>query len=84
MTHEDPAAGARPLYEIAAEIIRDWKRPYFGAVPYLDAMRHLEDIGGRFGEQDADEIVMYFLSNAGSWRGAVARQVKEELEEMIS
>jgi hypothetical protein len=75
---------SRPLHEIAAEIICDWKRPYFGAVPYLDAMRYLGDIDDEFGDQDADEIVVYFLSNAASWRGATARRVKTELKEMIS
>ena len=27
----------RPLYEIARDIRKDWKNPYFGAKPYLDA-----------------------------------------------
>lgn len=81
---QEAAAGDRPLYEIAAEIIGDWKKPYFGAVPYLDAMRYLDGIDGKFGDQDADEIVMYFLSNAAYWHGAVARRVKAELNEMVS
>lgn len=74
----------RPLYEIAAEIAGDWKRVYFGAVPYLNAMRYLDGIDDSIGDQDADEIVAYFLSNAASWRGPVARRVKAELKEMIS
>lgn len=74
----------RPLHEIAAEIIADWKRPYFGAVPYLDAMRYLDGTDDAFGEQDAGAIVAYFLNNAGTWRGPVARRVKAELKEMTS
>ena len=84
MPQQEPAAGDRLLCEIAAEILGDWKNPYFGAVPYLDAMCRLESTDDQFGEQDGDEIVAYFLSNAASWRGAVARRVKAELNEMIS
>jgi hypothetical protein len=29
---------SRPLSQIAKEIKNDWKKVYFGAVPYLDAM----------------------------------------------
>jgi hypothetical protein len=34
----------RLLYEIAREIRKDWTKPYFGAVPYLEAMETLKDI----------------------------------------
>jgi hypothetical protein len=32
----------RPLSEIAKEIRTDWKKLYFGAVPYLEAMETLD------------------------------------------
>jgi hypothetical protein len=70
----------RPLYAIAREIRADWKKPYFGAVPYLDAMGSLENICGMYGQDDARSIVLYFLSNASSWRGPVAKRVKAELK----
>lgn len=73
----------RPLHVIAAEIKADWKRPYFGAVPYLDAMAQLTSITDKFGYDDADDVVMYFLSNANTWRGETARRVKAELKGMI-
>jgi hypothetical protein len=34
----------RSLSTIAREIAQDWTRPYFGAVPYLNAMRSLDSI----------------------------------------
>jgi hypothetical protein len=75
--------GPRPIHEIADEIGRNWKNVYFGAVPYLNAMQYLESITDKFGEDDADEVIIYFLSNAKTWRGDVARRVKAELNGML-
>ncbi len=72
----------RPLYEIAREIEKDWKRPYFGAVPYLEAMGYLNSIEDNFIEDSGESVVLYFLANAGTWRGEVARRVKTELKSM--
>lgn len=72
----------RPIYEIAAEIRSDWKNPYFGAVPYLDAMHELNDIKDNFYEDSGQSVVLYFLANANTWRGETARRVKKELKEM--
>jgi hypothetical protein len=74
----------RPLYSIAAEIRRDWVRPYFGAVPYLDAMQHLGDITDRFYYDEGSSIVRYFLANATTWKGETARRVKAELKAMLN
>ena len=73
----------RELYVIAAEIKEDWKPPYFGAVPYIRALACLTRLSDSYGDQDADEIVMYFLSNARTWRGETAKRIKAELREMI-
>ena len=70
----------RALATIAAEIRADWKKPYFGAVPYLDAMRQLQSINDQFGLDDARSIVLYFLANAGTWRGETAKRIKAELK----
>ena len=72
----------RPLHVIAAEIRADWRNVYFGAVPYLQAMARLDKITDRFGDDHADDVVIYFLSNATTWRGPVARRVKAELKAM--
>ena len=73
----------RPLKVIAAEIVADWKKPYFGAVPYLSAMRQLDDVHGAYYYDSAASVVRYFLANAQSWRGETARRVKAELKAMV-
>jgi hypothetical protein len=72
----------RPLYEIAAEIRKDWTKVYFGAVPYLEAMGTLNSINDDYYMDSAKSVVMYFLSNATTWRGDTARRVKAELKSM--
>ena len=72
----------RPLYVIANEIAFDWRKPYFGAVPYLDAMATLDNITENYGLDSGKSIVVYFLGNATTWRGETARRIKKELHEM--
>ena len=75
----------RPLATIAREISIDWRpRVYFGAVPYLEAMRTLISINDDYGADSAKSIVLYFLANANTWRGPVARRVKAELKAMAA
>ncbi len=71
---------SRPIYEIAAEIRRDWTRPYFGAEPYLSAMRSLDSIHDDYIYDSGKSIVLYFLANANTWKGETARRVKAELK----
>jgi hypothetical protein len=73
----------RPLHIIAAEIKTDWKNVYFGAVPYLDAMATLDSVHQSYYAEDGVTQVIYFLSNATSWRGDTARRVKAELKAMV-
>lgn len=73
---------SRPLHTIARDIRANWTKPYFGAVPYLDAMRSLDTINDKYGYDDARGIVTYFLANAGTWRGDAARTIKAELKSM--
>lgn len=72
----------RPIYEIAADIRADWKKPYFGAVPYLEAMGSLDNIADNYFYDTGRSVVLYFLSNATTWKGEVARRVKAELKGM--
>jgi len=71
----------RPICEIAEEIRRDWKQPYYGAVPYLGAMSDLYGINDRYGEDSGKSVVLYFLSNANTYKGAVAKRCKAELKQ---
>lgn len=73
----------RSLSEIAYEIKQDWKKVYFGAAPYLNAMFSLDDIKDNYGLDSGREIVAYFLSNATSWRGETAKRIKNELKQML-
>jgi len=72
----------RPLYVIASEIRKDWKKVYFGAVPYLDAMSTLDSIEDNYIMDSGKSIVLYFLSNASTWRGETAKRIKAELKAM--
>lgn len=72
----------RPIYVIAEEIEQDWRKPYFGAVPYLTAMSELDSIDDSYYFDSGRSIVLYFLSNANTWRGETARRVKAELRSM--
>lgn len=84
MAKKEENKKVRPLYEIAKEIRNDWgSKIYFGAKPYLGAMLTLDKITDRYMCDDAKTIVRYFLGNASSWRGDVARRVKKELNAMI-
>ena len=74
---------SRPIHAIARDIQRDWAKPYFGAVPYLQAMRALSEISDKFYYDDAESVVRYFLANAGQWRGDKAREIKAELKAML-
>ena len=75
----------RTFAEIAREIRAVWKNPYFGAVPYIEAMNHLRtnDPNELYLFEDARTIVNYFLANAATWRGDDARRIKAELKAMI-
>lgn len=72
----------RPLSVIANEIKKDWKNVYFGAIPYLMAMECLNSINDNYGMDSAKSIVLYFLSNASTWRGEKAKAIKAELKKL--
>lgn len=73
---------SRPIFEIAREIRKDWKKVNYVAEPYLKAMEQLITIQDLYFFDTAVGVVLYFLSNANSWKGEVARRVKAELKEM--
>lgn len=79
----------RALSEIAEEIRRTWVRKdgtpcvYFGAAPYLEAMRTLTKITDSYFYDSGDDVVRYFLANANTYRGETARRVKAELRAML-
>lgn len=82
---------SRLISDIAAEAYADMKavkgksvgQGFPAAYPYLDAMLDLNSIKDSYGHDSAKSIVLYFLSNASSWRGDVARRIKAELKELV-
>jgi len=74
----------RGLDTIAREIFKEWSNVHYTAAPYLQAMASLSGINSVYGCDDAESIVAYFLSNAGSWRGESARRIKAELRKMLA
>ena len=70
----------RSISSIAYEIGVYWDKPYFGAVPYLNAMKSIGTIDEMYGADSAKSIVLYFLSNATTWRGEHAKRIKAELK----
>ncbi|HEY8310546.1 MAG TPA: hypothetical protein VIG47_08320 [Gemmatimonadaceae bacterium] len=74
----------RTLKRIAQDIRLDWgNKMYFGAKPYVDAMATLDSIEQPYFEDSGESIVLYFLANAQTWKGPVARMIKEELKAIV-
>jgi len=74
----------RSLSSIAREIRADWKKPYFGAVPYLDAMLSLDSVADPYYYDSGESIVRYFLANAATYRGETAKRIKLELKSILA
>ena len=76
-----PTTEARPLcVRSHARTVRPWPRPYFGAVPYINAMAELSSVSDKYGSDPVSEIAPVLPgSNASTWRGADAKRIKAEL-----
>ena len=72
------------IVQLALLTQRDWSKAksgvYFAAVPYLEAMFSLSAVSDSYGADTGRSVVTYFLANAGTWRGPVARAIKAELK----
>jgi hypothetical protein len=84
MSQVKNATAVRPINVIANEIRTSWgSKVYFGAKPYLEAMRTLNDMSDSYGSDSAKSIIIYFLANASTFRGEDARRIKLELNKMV-
>jgi hypothetical protein len=83
MMYESKNYSDMSISQLAYVIRRDWRPVDFAAKPYLDAMFSMESIRDRYGYDSGKSIVAYFLSNASSWKGDVAKQVKAELKKRL-
>ena len=70
----------KTIAELAAIIRKDWQKVNYAAKPYLDAMDCLSDINHQIGFDSGKSIVLYFLSNASTWRGETAKAIKLQLK----
>ena len=71
------------LSEIAGMVYEDWKNVNYAAKPYLEAMSTLRSINDNYIQDSGSSVVAYFLSNATSWHGEVAKVVKKELNHRL-
>ena len=75
------------LSALAGIIRKDWSKQgkgvNYAAKPYLSAMADLENITDNYGADSGEMIVAYFLGNARSWKGPVAKVVKAELQRRL-
>lgn len=74
----------RPLNKIAADVLANWgpgqpKGYQIFAKPYALAMLELRQISDHYGLDDAEDIILRFLTNVVQWRGDKARTIKTEL-----
>lgn len=70
-------------FELADVVRKDWRLPYFGAKPYLDAMGCLHSWKDDYVADSGKSIGLYFLSNATTWKGDTARAVKKEMRKQL-
>lgn len=74
---------SRLLSTIAREIHQDWVKMSPYAKPYVQAMASCNLITERYFNDTAEDVVLRFLANAGTWRGETARRIKDELKGML-
>jgi hypothetical protein len=75
---------SRPIYEIAKDIRKVWgPKVNYAAKPYLDAMRDISSINDQYMYDSGKSIVLYFLSNASTFRGEEAKALKTELKALV-
>ena len=78
-------ANKRTFSEIVKEIRKLWKNPYFGAVPYLDALEEVNSTSpdAPYLFETAGDLVPYLLANMSTFRGDDAKRIKQELKSML-
>lgn len=74
----------RPINQIARDILREWKTPYFGCVPYLQALTTCTTVNDAYGYDTARSLINYALANMGSFRGPQAKELKAELKRHLA
>jgi hypothetical protein len=73
---------SRPLYEICQEIRKDWRTMPEHARAHFRAIEHANSIDEMYGCDSVKSEILYFLGNAQTWKGEVARRIKIELKKL--
>lgn len=77
-------AQVRSLNAIAKDIRKDWgSKVNYAARPYLEAMLSLDSIEDPYYNDSGRSVVLYFLANAGTYRGENAKALKAELKALV-
>jgi hypothetical protein len=69
--------------EIAHAIAKDWKNVSPYAKDYLNAMKEIRSVNDNYYADSAHSVILYFLANAGSYRGENARTYKALLKALL-
>lgn len=73
----------RPIYQIAQDIKDAWKNPSPYALAYLNPMLTLNSIEDHYFFDDAERIILCFLNEARSFKGEKAKELKQELKDLL-
>jgi hypothetical protein len=73
----------RPLSEITREIRKDWKPMYRPAEAHFEAFEYADNVNQMYGMDSVKSEICYFLGNAQTWKGDVARRIKLELKALV-
>ena len=73
----------RPLSAIAADIRANRQEIDSTSERFLAVLENLHDITDTYHGSTASEVVLRFLSSAEFWKGAVARNMKRELADIV-
>lgn len=74
---------SRKICVIAQDIKKDWLKPSPYALPYLNAMLEVEELDDSYGADEGRTVVLYFLSNASTYRTPLAKTYKKELNDLL-
>ena len=69
--------------EIAHAIAKDWQNVNPYAVDYLNAMKQIRSVNESYYAESAHSVILYFLANAGTYRGENARTYKALLKDLL-
>jgi hypothetical protein len=75
---------ARSISEIAREIREKWKPVHGEAEQIVDAMERINSLNDTFSAEPAIEILSRFRWAARTWKGPVAKRIKDEIEALLT